>query len=688
MSMEDHFWMSEPSLERREVDALSYLEMGGIAYYGPVSDKFDAFMGCAPGTEPSLQGKMEEHQGLALASQSQLNALVGNVYAWKNAQYPRLNYYLSSAFKNLDIAPQEIISANLSIDDTPKRITFTEKPFIPQEITWTYKSKNKTLLQSVTMHEVTEGFDGDTIIIPDEPPKDIPPRDTIPPIIIPPIIVIPPTLSGDIFVASANAIKTTPDFAVSTGTTWIDKTSNLTGTFIIDACYDETDTNNDTFYVAADSGIYKTTNFQTDPPTWTKVYDAGTGSASSLDPQVRRVVMSPASGNQVYALLNTREAVASSTAKTYVLYSSNAGGSWGQTELETNPDAVEDFKVDKQTTSINKPADWWYGHGYTTHRREDEHDDVNPWGVAINVINPNANLSNFAFEYRTSQGIPAPESAYINSFFNSTPTQKALPLTGINKLYLTPAEEIEMGAYFNTYFGNGAWIEAAESDSGKMIKDPDRVRLGIGLAGAKDPPYVQGMIGYVFWRMTNYDTARAIDCGQQDALVVYVGGELGIYRSEDGGATFELLIEDKIVHDIECYVPQPPYDPQTKCYRDNGGAYTTFDTYLMGNAWHIETDPLDVPLRIASHDTDGWPAFLLSHNGGEDFNLVKCADSSETVRQTDITLGRSVKQKDDVIYWLEASDICFSDDDGMTKTSRKGDWTDFGSPVVIIPLNE
>jgi len=88
-----------------------------------------------------------------------LNKLVGNIYAWSNSKYHRLDYYLSSSFKNLDIAPQEIISVNLDASDTPREVVFSEKPFLPQEVTWSYDAEKKTLLQqNFTARSYTKGL--------------------------------------------------------------------------------------------------------------------------------------------------------------------------------------------------------------------------------------------------------------------------------------------------------------------------------------------------------------------------------------------------------------------------------------------------------------------------------------------------------------------------------------------------
>jgi len=77
---------------------------------------------------------------------------------------------------------------------------------------------------------------------------------------------------------------------------------------------------------------------------------------------------------------------------------------------------------------------------------------------------------------------------------------------------------------------------------------------------------------------------------------------------------------------------------------------------FAGNAWHDETVPQNQHLRIASNEDTSFPTYVLSHRGNDLHNLVKCNKSSEITRLTGIRRGRSVRQYDDVIYWLESGD--------------------------------
>lgn len=177
-------WVDQPNIEERTFREVSYLEMGGIQYNGPVLGTFSAFLACAPGVEPDFSGKMEEKQGLALASQAQLNTLVGNIFAWKNSQYPQIDYRLGGNYRQLEIAPQELVSITMLATDTPRGIAFTNKVFAERGMSWNYDPKRKALRPTLNVAEVTQGFDGDTIDIPDVPPTDgydVPPK-TVPPV--------------------------------------------------------------------------------------------------------------------------------------------------------------------------------------------------------------------------------------------------------------------------------------------------------------------------------------------------------------------------------------------------------------------------------------------------------------------------------------------------------------------------
>lgn len=202
MVLDKSKWINEPMIEEKQVGETSFIEMGGIVYYGPTLGTFNAFLACSPGNEPGMRGKMEQIQGLALSSQAQLNTLVGNIYAHHNSRYPNSEYRLAGNYRNLDIAPQELVSITVNQTDTPRGITFNQKPFAIRGMSWDFDANNELLLPSLSVSEVTQGFDGDTIEIPPIPPVDgengggfsVPPI-TVPPLPIP-ISVLPSVFYG------------------------------------------------------------------------------------------------------------------------------------------------------------------------------------------------------------------------------------------------------------------------------------------------------------------------------------------------------------------------------------------------------------------------------------------------------------------------------------------------------------
>jgi hypothetical protein len=189
MEIEKRHWIETPMIEERQIQEMSFLEMGGILYNGPSAGTFSAFLSCAPGNEPALRGKIEQAQGLALSSQSQLNTLVGNVFAYKNSRYPNIDFRLAGNYRNLDIAPQELVSISVAQSDTPRGIVFDRKPFAIRNMSWMFDHTNELILPSIGVAEVTQGFAGDTIVIPDVPPTegDAGGGFYIPPIIVPPL---------------------------------------------------------------------------------------------------------------------------------------------------------------------------------------------------------------------------------------------------------------------------------------------------------------------------------------------------------------------------------------------------------------------------------------------------------------------------------------------------------------------
>jgi len=148
----------------------------------------------------------------------QLNTLCGNAFAYKNALYPQFDIYLSGNYRNLDIAPQELLKVYLEADDTPRKIVWNGKAFHIIAMDWMYDGRSGILSPYLVLHEVTAGTSGIVIAIPPLPPTgDDGGGFDIPPIYIP---EFPPISIGagginiyhnGVFVATVNGLNFVDD---------------------------------------------------------------------------------------------------------------------------------------------------------------------------------------------------------------------------------------------------------------------------------------------------------------------------------------------------------------------------------------------------------------------------------------------------------------------------------------------
>ncbi|MHA2313627.1 MAG: hypothetical protein ACXADF_19305, partial [Candidatus Thorarchaeota archaeon] len=192
MFIDNHDWMGTPSIEEQQTLEVSYLEAGGVAYYS-TTGTFSAMLAAAPGETPAYRGKNLKLSGFALTTQGQLNTLVGNIWENMNATYPEVSLDLVGNFRNLDIAPQEVVTMTLDTEDTFRGISWEQKAFTPRAMSWSYDPEKGLFLPSINLKEITQGNAGETIAIPVSPPDggyELPPIQVppvVPPIPVPPL---------------------------------------------------------------------------------------------------------------------------------------------------------------------------------------------------------------------------------------------------------------------------------------------------------------------------------------------------------------------------------------------------------------------------------------------------------------------------------------------------------------------
>lgn len=189
MILDRQDWMGSPIIDENPHKVVSYIEVGGLAFWSTSGSV--PYLAAIPGEVPAYRGSVQKLTGLAISNQDHLNQLGGNVFAYLNARYPKVDLKLSGNYRHIDIAPIETVKLNLDSTDTPRGISWTNKLFHPTEMHWEYDSKKGTFIPVISVHEITQGFPGTTIIIPPLPPVTDPGGGgfEIPPIFIPPITI-------------------------------------------------------------------------------------------------------------------------------------------------------------------------------------------------------------------------------------------------------------------------------------------------------------------------------------------------------------------------------------------------------------------------------------------------------------------------------------------------------------------
>lgn len=210
-------WLGEPSVQQEFSDKLSYYEAGGIAYSGVNTGTFSAILASAPGSAPSFRGAIEMPEGLALLGQTQLNQLVGNVFANANSRLPKISMDMAGNYRNLDIAPQETVHQTILSTDTIAGIP-VDGLYIPNEMSWKYDQKNKILLPSIDFVNLVSGQPGDTVeMATSATDAGFDSGFSVPQLQIPPLptLTVPPSLTQAISVIlNNNTIPVYADFAV------------------------------------------------------------------------------------------------------------------------------------------------------------------------------------------------------------------------------------------------------------------------------------------------------------------------------------------------------------------------------------------------------------------------------------------------------------------------------------------
>jgi hypothetical protein len=187
MILTNEDWMGEPSIEERTTKEYSVLELGGTIFDGTSST---AVLSLAPGFSPSVRGKINRIEGFIANSQVQMNEVNGDYYAYITAKYA-MSLKMAGNYNNIDIAPIQQCQMNVSGTNTVRGLNWSNKPFHPVQMDWSYDAQHGSTYPIIKFAELTNGLAGvttavataSTVDIPPVAPIDVP---NIPPIVIPP----------------------------------------------------------------------------------------------------------------------------------------------------------------------------------------------------------------------------------------------------------------------------------------------------------------------------------------------------------------------------------------------------------------------------------------------------------------------------------------------------------------------
>ena len=448
-----------------------------------------------------------------------------------------------------------------------------------------------------------------------------------------------------------------------------------------------------TAYHLTELCLYKTTDLQVNPPvTGAIVLAAVTYVATFPDLKFCRV---RARGNYVYVLAVANIGV--TDADIIVFYSLDAGVTWNYTVVVS--DATVSFKSYTVTHKPLEITSWPNCNGgilTQTHVRTG--DSVagvcNPWALAARIYDHPTGMGTF-LDWQTQ----AKDATTIHDYYASTSPHNVIVGTGN---YLLGGNGAAGAAFLDDYFGVGGWTaQTFPLLDGNMPKDVNRVNVKFGAYhctqfGDPGPFYFEGE-SWVFWHMPSVVLPTAFDIGKHDPLKVYVGTEDKIYKSSDGAQHFIEHITSDGANDIECHLAQPASDDEITFWsattreliRTNGGIIGG----VFGGVIDVSVPNLPIPYRIASDPINGFPIYVLEHQGS---NAYKLRYSSDGVNWSDVTIGgstsmtgaRSLKSYGVVAaptqrrhIFLKVDGIFYSVD-GTTFTDKKGAYPGYGVPVV------
>lgn len=249
-------------------------------------------------------------------------------------------------------------------------------------------------------------------------------------------------------------------------------------------------------------------------------------------------------------------------------------------------------------------------------------------------------------------------------------------------------------AALDSYFGVGGWTSWAPMHGWSTFpKEAARTQV-TSFRNHCGTPGSFSHESWVFWNKPSIVAPKGFDIGKHNHMIVYVGTEDKIFKSTDGGAHFVEHIASDGANDIECHLAQSLADEEITFWSATTGELIRTVGGVVAGVYGgvLDVTPQPTPFRIASDPINGFPIWVLEHQGSDVYKLRKSVDgavwSDITVDgSTSLSGARSLKEYAMAgtlqrrIILLKSNGIWYSTDEA-TFTNKIGDYADFNLPVV------